>query len=186
LGGGGPAQRPVLRGNELKKTGARSAQVRTRGQNPLVTHISDGSYAGVIKTSAVLCVKGCYFIHKQNYNRRLSKIQNARHKQRMAFDQHTLSRKKRYTKITRGQVLLFFFLPFTKAPRPLPLPPPPAPHHNPLLRIFFFVVFPPYAQPFYLIPSPNEIICFIFCGGRFSHDCLSQLLSFFIFTHICV
>ncbi len=31
------AQRPVLRSNELKKTGARSARVRTRGQNPLVT-----------------------------------------------------------------------------------------------------------------------------------------------------
>jgi hypothetical protein len=29
--GGGGAQRPVLRGNEVKKTGA-----RTRGQNPLV------------------------------------------------------------------------------------------------------------------------------------------------------
>ncbi len=35
LGGGG-AQRPVLRGNELKMTGARSARARTRGQNPLV------------------------------------------------------------------------------------------------------------------------------------------------------
>jgi hypothetical protein len=32
--GGGGARRPVLRGNERKKTGARS--VRTRGQNPLV------------------------------------------------------------------------------------------------------------------------------------------------------
>jgi hypothetical protein len=35
--GGGGAQRPVWGGNELKKTGARSARVRTRGQNPLVT-----------------------------------------------------------------------------------------------------------------------------------------------------
>jgi hypothetical protein len=34
--GGGGAQRPVGRGNEPKKTGARSAQARTRGQNPLV------------------------------------------------------------------------------------------------------------------------------------------------------
>ncbi len=33
---GGGAQRPVGRGNELKKTGARSARARTRGQNPLV------------------------------------------------------------------------------------------------------------------------------------------------------
>ncbi len=37
MGGGGVgAQRPVFRGNELKKTGARSARARTRGQNPLV------------------------------------------------------------------------------------------------------------------------------------------------------
>jgi hypothetical protein len=34
--GGGGAQRPVGRGNEYKKTGARSARARTRGQNPLV------------------------------------------------------------------------------------------------------------------------------------------------------
>ncbi len=32
----GGAQRPVGRGNEPKKTGARSARARTRGQNPLV------------------------------------------------------------------------------------------------------------------------------------------------------
>ena len=36
---GGGAQRPVWGGNELKKTGARSARARTRGQNPLVYHI---------------------------------------------------------------------------------------------------------------------------------------------------
>ncbi len=30
------AQRPVGRGKEPKKTGARSARARTRGQNPLV------------------------------------------------------------------------------------------------------------------------------------------------------
>ncbi len=30
------AQRPVWRSNEPKKTGARSARARTRGQNPLV------------------------------------------------------------------------------------------------------------------------------------------------------
>jgi hypothetical protein len=34
--GRGGAQRPVGRGNEPKKTGARSARARTRGQNPLV------------------------------------------------------------------------------------------------------------------------------------------------------
>ncbi len=36
------AQRPVLCGNELKKTGARSARARTRGQNPLVIKIHIG------------------------------------------------------------------------------------------------------------------------------------------------
>ncbi len=39
MGGGGGAQRPVRRGNEPKKTGARSARARTRGQNPLVENI---------------------------------------------------------------------------------------------------------------------------------------------------
>ncbi len=39
MDGGRGAQRPVLGGNELKKTGARSARARTRGQNPLVNHI---------------------------------------------------------------------------------------------------------------------------------------------------
>jgi hypothetical protein len=34
MDGGGGA--PVWGGNELKKTGARSARARTRGQNPLV------------------------------------------------------------------------------------------------------------------------------------------------------
>jgi hypothetical protein len=34
--GRGGAQRPVSGGYELKKTGARSARARTRGQNPLV------------------------------------------------------------------------------------------------------------------------------------------------------
>jgi hypothetical protein len=34
--GGGGAQRPVWRVNEPKKTGARSARARARGQNPLV------------------------------------------------------------------------------------------------------------------------------------------------------
>ncbi len=35
----GGVQRPVWRVNEPKKTGARSARARTRGQNPLVYHI---------------------------------------------------------------------------------------------------------------------------------------------------
>ena len=37
MGGGRAA--PVWRGNEPKKTGARSARARTRGQNPLVIYI---------------------------------------------------------------------------------------------------------------------------------------------------
>ncbi len=37
--GWGGAKRPVWRGNEPKKTGARSARARTRGQNPLVLNI---------------------------------------------------------------------------------------------------------------------------------------------------
>ncbi len=37
--GRGGAQRPVWRGNAPKKTGARSARARTRGQNPLVNNI---------------------------------------------------------------------------------------------------------------------------------------------------
>jgi len=36
--GGWGAQRPVMCDNELKKTGARSARARTRGQNPLVDY----------------------------------------------------------------------------------------------------------------------------------------------------
>ena len=35
-GGVGGVQRPVWRGNKPKKTGARSARARTRGQNSLV------------------------------------------------------------------------------------------------------------------------------------------------------
>ncbi len=37
--GGGGAQLPVWHVNEPKKTGARSARARTRGQNPLVKDI---------------------------------------------------------------------------------------------------------------------------------------------------
>jgi hypothetical protein len=38
-GGGGEAQRPLSPVNRPKKTGARSARARTRGQNSLVTNI---------------------------------------------------------------------------------------------------------------------------------------------------
>jgi hypothetical protein len=37
---GGGAQRLVWRVNEPKKSGARSARARTRGQNPLIYNIS--------------------------------------------------------------------------------------------------------------------------------------------------
>ena len=47
LRGAGGAQRPVRRVNEPKKTGARSARARTRGQNPLVS---------IIYLSRVLCL----------------------------------------------------------------------------------------------------------------------------------
>ncbi len=46
--GGGGAQRPVWGGSELKKTGARSARARTRGQNPLVLYITMCSMHGVV------------------------------------------------------------------------------------------------------------------------------------------
>jgi hypothetical protein len=39
------AQRPVWHGNAPKKTGARSARARTRGQNPLVQNIVIGRQA---------------------------------------------------------------------------------------------------------------------------------------------
>jgi hypothetical protein len=44
--GGGGAQRPVWNVNESKKTGARSARARTRGQNPLVSNIYHTYYGG--------------------------------------------------------------------------------------------------------------------------------------------
>jgi hypothetical protein len=59
--GGRSAQRPVLHVNESKKTGARSARARMRGQNPLVSYIchafthltnrSQGGPNGTIKGS---------------------------------------------------------------------------------------------------------------------------------------
>jgi hypothetical protein len=47
--GCGGAQRPV--GNEPKKTGARSARARMRGQNPLVSYIFFPSQTGVNLTT---------------------------------------------------------------------------------------------------------------------------------------
>ena len=46
---GGGAQRPVWHSNEPKKTGARSAWARTRGQNPLVVNIRQYKQVLVVK-----------------------------------------------------------------------------------------------------------------------------------------
>ncbi len=53
---GGGAQRPVRRGNAPKKTGARSARARTRGQNPLVINIYLGYFVCVC---VCVCVTIC-------------------------------------------------------------------------------------------------------------------------------
>ena len=50
---GGGAQRPVLCVNDHKKTGARSARARTRGQNPLVYHIF---IQGTLSVCVCVCV----------------------------------------------------------------------------------------------------------------------------------
>ncbi len=42
------AQRPVRRGNAPKKTGARSARARTRGQNPLVMNNCRGLHSHTV------------------------------------------------------------------------------------------------------------------------------------------
>ncbi len=57
LGWAGGAERPNWRGNEPKKTGARSARARTRGQNPLVLHICGKSRVISASPSA------CFFSH---------------------------------------------------------------------------------------------------------------------------
>jgi hypothetical protein len=46
--GGRGAQRRVWGGSEFKKTGARSARARTRGQNPLVYNISPKTFYPII------------------------------------------------------------------------------------------------------------------------------------------
>ncbi len=51
---GGGAQRPFGRGKEPKKTGARSARARTRGQNPLVYYIFIQGPLSVIFLSVIL------------------------------------------------------------------------------------------------------------------------------------
>jgi hypothetical protein len=50
----GGAQRPVWRGNKPKKTGARSARARTRGQNPLVIQIGFGFFPGAAVLNLLL------------------------------------------------------------------------------------------------------------------------------------
>ncbi len=50
----GGAQRPVGRGNEPKKTGARSARARKRGQNPLVyNNCIDTVSANIIRAASI-------------------------------------------------------------------------------------------------------------------------------------
>jgi hypothetical protein len=57
------AQFPVLCGNELKKTGARSARARTRGQNPLFYHIF---ISGTL--SVCVCVTICCGTHSYSFS----------------------------------------------------------------------------------------------------------------------
>jgi hypothetical protein len=49
----GGAKRPVGRGNEPKKTGARSARARTRGQNPLVINKDNDNKKRKTKKSSI-------------------------------------------------------------------------------------------------------------------------------------
>jgi hypothetical protein len=63
---GGGAQRPGLCVNELKKTGARSAQARTRGQNTLVYEIliCSGKSTDWNKNKGFPCLQKCYCTEK--------------------------------------------------------------------------------------------------------------------------
>jgi hypothetical protein len=54
----GGAQRPFWRGNAPKKTGARSAWARTRGQNPLVKYILLIDFPNQIKYLVSISKKG--------------------------------------------------------------------------------------------------------------------------------
>ncbi len=63
--GGVGAQRPVWHANDPKKTGARSARARTRGQNPLVvnttvilTTVSRQRLLLVLLTLSKICMPG--------------------------------------------------------------------------------------------------------------------------------
>jgi hypothetical protein len=58
---GGGAQRPVGRGNEPKKTGARSARARTRGQNPLVKQICETFIKKTFSVSVLICLSLALF-----------------------------------------------------------------------------------------------------------------------------
>jgi hypothetical protein len=57
MGGTGGAQRPVLRVNEPKKTGARNTRARTRGQDPLVYNKGVGKKAVVRFWSGTLAIE---------------------------------------------------------------------------------------------------------------------------------
>ena len=62
------AQRPVRRGNEPKKTGARSAQARTRGQNPLVSYIHLGSSVCHPVCRPVIFLSSCHSCGTLSYS----------------------------------------------------------------------------------------------------------------------
>jgi hypothetical protein len=51
MGEGGGAQRPALQVSEFKKTGARSARARTRGQTPLVLDIRRHSHQSSLQSN---------------------------------------------------------------------------------------------------------------------------------------
>jgi hypothetical protein len=59
----GGAQLPVGRGNEPKKTGARSARARTRGQNPLVLNTMTRSYTICYRNYETAIVTSLTYTH---------------------------------------------------------------------------------------------------------------------------
>ncbi len=67
--GGVGAQRPVLRGNQPKKTGARSARARTHGQNPLVINNTM-----TITFLQFLTVPTCYLSYSMSSSERNNQI----------------------------------------------------------------------------------------------------------------
>jgi hypothetical protein len=62
------AQRPVGRGNAPKKTGARSARARTRGQNPLVYNIVTIKAGSTEISIATTTVMGTDIQYSHHYN----------------------------------------------------------------------------------------------------------------------